>query len=188
MRDIKTELMQAVERHSGVEPPSLDLLAAKVARRRLHRRTLGAVSVCSVVIAAGILVWNVVVSGSGSDQEPATAPPSTYFNVPTTSWKIGIPGKLANISGVLKFTADDCPFIETSGRPNMVLAFPEGSRGAVSKGGERSVVGPTGDSYGSEGQEVNYAGSYITKGPITNTCAGPNQQAEYFSVQQAPGN
>jgi hypothetical protein len=126
---------------------------------------------------------------SQSQREPtrSAAAQLTYFDVPTLDWHLGEPGWQALTRGILRFTADGCPYLDGSEhRPPTLLVFPDGARGVNVPGGGRSVADPHGRLYGTEGASVQFAGGGPWQRSVQNPCAGPNGATQRaWAVQDA---
>lgn len=143
------------------------------------RRSIGGAIICAIVLAAGAVVWWRLSAADG----PGNAQPARerlhYFEVPTSTWEVGSPGQQAGLSGTLRFTTDDCPYVEDSRR--VWVAMPAGSRG-VTVSGVRSIVDPHDLVYATEGDEMFWAGG--GQFGETNNCAQPGDGR--FAVQVEP--
>jgi hypothetical protein len=141
---------------------------------------MGAAFICALVVASGGVVWWRLGATEGSGAAPPGAQEQLhYFDVPTSTWEVGLAGEQAGLSGTLRFTAD-CPYVDMDGE-RVWVAMPAGARG-VTVDGERSIVDPTDLVYGTEGDEVFWGGG--GQFGETNECARPGDRR--FAVQIPP--
>jgi hypothetical protein len=182
MHDLSNGLKHAVDSVPVSPPPDFDRLVALARRRRVRVQAFAATASVGVVLLTAAVVFSIV-AGPDRERTPLHEGADTTFQVPTAQWDGGDSAG-ALVTGALRFTADNCPYVG-DGPEAIVLAFPDGARGVATAAGPRSVVDANGFIYGTEGESVSFGGGTLASG-VANACTGPAGDAEIFFVNDDP--
>lgn len=183
---IARELKQAVVELQDVQQPDLEQLVERATRRQQRRRLTAVLVVCAGVSMVGAIVWGTVRLSDQAPTQPAAKSEVGTFKIPTDSWRPGKAGYDAHAVGILKFTPEGCPFLESGSRRIGWVAFPANAIGVETTDGTRYVTDGDVFVYGQEGEILDARGGSVHRDTVKDTC-GDNETSIYgFGVMQEP--
>lgn len=154
-------------------PPFAELRARAVRRRR---KTLASLAVGGTVVVAFAGAGLALIVSNDADQPSQVGVPSdTRFSLPGDQPRQGVE---AGATGTLRFTDNDCPYLEQRLGWIVELNFPtDWAIGVRHSDATRSIVGADGRVWGREGERVLLGGGPPMDRSTFVDCGAPKQSS-----------
>ena len=163
MNELRKNIKNAAESNAATPLPNLDRVIP-IATRTKRRTAIAGARVVSVVALGACAFMALSILGLRADETTiGRRPIDTEFPIPTAYWS-GMAAMAAMRHGELKFTEEDCPYIDGPNRlADAMLVFPNGAKGVKNDDGTRSIVDVNDNRYGTEGETT---GSVAESSPV----------------------